>query len=50
VLFRSRLLERVRSGVCDVAVGSRFASGDGFEPYRYRPSSAVPNRRAPLGR
>jgi glycosyltransferase involved in cell wall biosynthesis len=35
-----RLLERVRSGVCDVAVGSRFASGDGFAPYRYRPSAA----------
>ena len=25
----SRLLERVRSGGCDVAVGSRFVSGDG---------------------
>jgi len=35
-----RLLERVRSGSCDVAVGSRFASGDGFEAYRYRPSAA----------
>jgi glycosyltransferase involved in cell wall biosynthesis len=34
----ARLLERVRSGECDVAVGSRFASGDGFEPYRYRPT------------
>jgi glycosyltransferase involved in cell wall biosynthesis len=34
-----RLLERVRSDVCDVAVGSRFASGDGFEPYRYKPSA-----------
>jgi len=33
-----RLLERVRAGVCDVAVGSRFASGDGFAPYRYKPS------------
>ena len=33
-----RLLERVRAGECDVAVGSRFASGDGFEPYRYKPS------------
>jgi glycosyltransferase involved in cell wall biosynthesis len=33
-----RLLGRVRSGACDVAVGSRFASGDGFEPYRYTPS------------
>jgi glycosyltransferase involved in cell wall biosynthesis len=31
-----RLLERVRTGTCDVALGSRFASGDGFEPYRYR--------------
>jgi glycosyltransferase involved in cell wall biosynthesis len=36
----ARLLDRVRSGVCDVAVGSRFASGDGFAPYRYRPSGA----------
>jgi len=36
----ARLLERVRSGDCDVAVGSRFASGDGFAPYRYRPSGA----------
>jgi hypothetical protein len=35
-----RLLERVRAGGCDVAVGSRFASGDGFESYRYRPSGA----------
>jgi hypothetical protein len=34
----TRLLDRVRSGVCDVAVGSRFASGDGFAPYRYTPS------------
>ena len=23
---------------CDVAVGSRFASGEGFAPYRYKPS------------
>ena len=36
----ARLLARVRSGVCDVAIGSRFASGDGFAPYRYRPSGA----------
>ena len=36
----ARLLERVERGDCDVAVGSRFASGDGFEPYRYRPSGA----------
>ena len=35
-----RLLERVRAGECDVAVGSRFASGDGYAPYRYRPSGA----------
>ena len=36
----ARLLERVRSGACDVAVGSRFASGDGYEAYRYEPSGA----------
>jgi glycosyltransferase involved in cell wall biosynthesis len=35
-----RLLERVRAGDCDVAVGSRFVSGEGYEPYRYRPSPA----------
>ena len=35
-----RLLERVRSGACDVAVGSRYASGDGFEPRRYEPTAA----------
>jgi glycosyltransferase involved in cell wall biosynthesis len=35
-----RLLERVRSGACDVAVGSRFASGEGFEPYRYTSTGA----------
>jgi hypothetical protein len=34
-----RLLDRVRSGECDVAVGSRFASGDGYEPFRYLPSA-----------
>jgi glycosyltransferase involved in cell wall biosynthesis len=33
----ARLLELVRAGHCDVAVGSRFVSGDGYEPYRYRP-------------
>jgi glycosyltransferase involved in cell wall biosynthesis len=33
-----RLFERVRSGACDVAVGSRFVSGDGYREYRYRPS------------
>src|SRR3954454_15497944 len=36
----ARLLERVRSGECDVAIGSRFVSGDGYAPYRYRPSPA----------
>ena len=30
-----RLLERVRADTCDVAVGSRYASGDGFESRRY---------------
>jgi glycosyltransferase involved in cell wall biosynthesis len=35
-----RLLALVREGRCDVAVGSRFVSGDGYEPYRYRPSPA----------
>ncbi len=33
----ARLLDLVRGDECDVAVGSRFASGDGYEPYRYRP-------------
>jgi glycosyltransferase involved in cell wall biosynthesis len=36
----ARLLDKVRSGECDVAIGSRFASGDGFAPYRYHPSGA----------
>jgi glycosyltransferase involved in cell wall biosynthesis len=36
----ARLLERVRAGGCDVAVGSRFVSGDGYEPGRYQPSPA----------
>jgi glycosyltransferase involved in cell wall biosynthesis len=35
-----RLIELVRSDECDVAVGSRFASGDGFEAYRYEPTAA----------
>jgi glycosyltransferase involved in cell wall biosynthesis len=35
-----RLLERVKAGTCDVAVGSRFVAGDGYEPYRYMPSPA----------
>jgi glycosyltransferase involved in cell wall biosynthesis len=36
----ARLLERVRAGDCDVAVGSRFVSGDGYESGRYQPSPA----------
>jgi glycosyltransferase involved in cell wall biosynthesis len=36
----ARLLARVRMGECDVAVGSRFVSGNGYAPYRYRPSPA----------
>jgi glycosyltransferase involved in cell wall biosynthesis len=36
----ARLLALVRSDVCDVAVGSRFVSGDGYAPYRYLPSPA----------
>jgi glycosyltransferase involved in cell wall biosynthesis len=34
----ARLLALVREGRCDVAVGSRFVSGDGYAPYRYKPS------------
>jgi glycosyltransferase involved in cell wall biosynthesis len=36
----ARLLELVRNDTCDVAVGSRFVSGDGYAPYRYLPSPA----------
>ena len=35
-----RLLERVRDGACDVAVGSRFAEGDGYDAFRYEPTAA----------
>ena len=42
----ARLLQLVRSDVCDVAVGSRFASGEGYEPDRYLPS---PSRRFGIG-
>ena len=35
-----RLLQRVRAGHCDVAVGSRYASGDGYEAWRYEPTAA----------
>ena len=34
-----RLLERVQTGHVDVAVGSRFVSGDGYAPYRYEPDA-----------
>jgi hypothetical protein len=34
-----RLLELVRSDACDVAVGSRFAPGDGYDDERYEPSA-----------
>jgi len=34
----ARLLDIVRDGQADVAVGSRFATGDGYEAYRYEPS------------
>jgi glycosyltransferase involved in cell wall biosynthesis len=36
----ARLLDRVRSGECDVAVGSRFVSGDGYAAYRYEATGA----------
>ena len=35
-----RLLELVRSGQCDVAIGSRFAEGHGYDTDRYEPSAA----------
>ena len=41
-----RLLELVRSDRCDVAIGSRFASGDGYGADRYEPS---PTRRFGIG-
>lgn len=36
----ARLVDLVRRDECDVAVGSRFVSGEGYEPYRYRPDRA----------
>jgi glycosyltransferase involved in cell wall biosynthesis len=36
----ARLLTMVRNGDCDVAVGSRFVSGEGYPEYRYLPSPA----------
>ena len=35
-----KLLELVRSDECDVAVGSRFVSGEGYPEYRYEASGA----------
>jgi glycosyltransferase involved in cell wall biosynthesis len=37
-----KLLRMVKAGEADVAVGSRFATGDGYEAFRYEPS---PSRR-----
>src|SRR5262249_34409028 len=36
----ARLLAIVRGGEADVAVGSRFVSGDGYPEFRYRPSAS----------
>ncbi|MFL5928515.1 MAG: glycosyltransferase family 2 protein [Gaiellaceae bacterium] len=36
----ARLLALVKADTCDVAVGSRFVSGDGYPAYRYLPSPA----------
>ena len=36
----ARLVAIVREGEADVAVGSRFASGDGYAEYRYTPSAS----------
>ena len=36
----ARLLDLVRSDACDVAVGSRFAEGEGYDAERYEPSPA----------
>jgi glycosyltransferase involved in cell wall biosynthesis len=38
VVELQRLLDRVRAGTCDVAIGSRFVSGQGYPAYRYLPS------------
>ena len=35
-----KLLALVRDDVCDVAIGSRFVSGDGYPEYRYEASGA----------
>jgi len=36
----ARLLAMVKEDRCDVAVGSRFVSGEGYAPYRYKPAGA----------
>jgi glycosyltransferase involved in cell wall biosynthesis len=36
----ARLLAMVKDDLCDVAVGSRFVSGEGYAPYRYKPARA----------
>ena len=36
----ARLLALVKEDTCDVAVGSRFVSGVGYAPFRYRPARA----------
>jgi glycosyltransferase involved in cell wall biosynthesis len=35
-----RLLDLVRSGACEVAIGSRFATGHGYASDRYEPTAA----------
>jgi glycosyltransferase involved in cell wall biosynthesis len=35
-----RLLDLVQAGECDVAVGSRFATDEEYEAYRYEPSAS----------
>ncbi|HMN99913.1 MAG TPA: glycosyltransferase family 2 protein [Miltoncostaeaceae bacterium] len=42
----ARLIALVRADACDVAVGSRFAAGEGYEADRYAPS---PSRRFGIG-
>jgi len=37
VLELVRLLALVKADACDVAVGSRFVSGEGYAPFRYKP-------------
>jgi glycosyltransferase involved in cell wall biosynthesis len=40
VLELVRLLALVKADACDVAVGSRFVSGEGYAPFRYKPDRA----------